>query len=203
MSVSKQICSICVWMRIPACLQLPPSIKAGPRRMANNLTTAWAMPVDAVTLGVSIEAYASAKETESAFLDFIDDTSDDSAAQLLPREIIEKIITYAQQLHFTEHQSEWMEAWYCFCGTCSLSEHLSHKTYELYKKEYMHDEKIEEDIEDDEDFDNWLKSCRIGIYTREHLSNISFLEQKFSEGPDPWDSDVKFKKARKVGHSHT
>ena len=179
--------------------------------MANNLTIAWGMPVDAVTLGVTIEAYASAKETESAFLDFIEHTSDDSAAQQLPTEIIEKIITYAQQVHFTDHQSSWMEAWYCFCGTCSLSEHFSHKEYKLHKKNYMCQEDIEEYIEkesqdeesDDEDFDNWLKSCRIGIDDGEHLSNISFLEQKFSEGPDPWNGDVNFKKARKVGHSHT
>ena len=56
---------------------------------------------------------------------------------------------------------------------------------------------------DDEDFDNWLKSCRIGIYTREHLSNINYLEHKFSEGPDPWEVDVESKKARKVGQSQT
>ena len=184
--------------------------------MANNITIAWAIPVDAVNLGVTIQAYASVKETESAFLDFIEDTSEGSAAPRLPAEIIEKIITYAHQMHFTEHQSMWMEAWYCFCGTCSLSEHFNHKEYELHRKAYMRDEDIKEYIEDgsqdgegggpdfdDEDFDNWLKSCRVGIDEGEHLSNLGFLEDKFSEGPNPRNGDVEFKKARNVCHSHT
>ena len=85
----------------------------------------------------------------------------------------------------------------------------------MHRKAYMRDEDIMVYIEDgsqdgqgsgpdfdDEDFDNWLKSCRIGIDDREHLSNIGFLEGKFSEGPNPRNSDVEFKEARKVGHSH-
>ena len=63
--------------------------------MANNVTIAWAMPVDAVTLGVTIEAYASAKSTESAFHEFIDIALDNSEARLLPPKLIGKIITYA------------------------------------------------------------------------------------------------------------
>ena len=194
--------------------------------MANNLTIAWAMPVDSIALGASIEAYASAKSTQSAFLDFIEMTSDNSAARRLPNELLEKITTHALRLHFEEHTYKWGSLVECFCGSCPPSEHLREEEYKRLKEDFKIDQAIEDAkysagegsdenteserqyIEDDL-FNFWLREHRVGphrditLEDGEHLRNITRLQLKIGEGFPLRGDDLDFKRARKVGRPQT
>ena len=59
--------------------------------MSNNLTVAWAIPVEPVALGASIEAYATSKGTEAAFKEYIQACQSGSAVRQIPSELIEMV----------------------------------------------------------------------------------------------------------------
>ena len=100
--------------------------------MANNVTVAWAIPVEPATLGASIEAYATAQQTMFAFEEYTNSTSKQCAVRGLARELLDTISTYVRQLAFVEQSAEWTQALACFRGRCSTANH-----YESWKREYL------------------------------------------------------------------
>ena len=170
--------------------------------MANNITVAWAIPVDEVALAASIEAYASSKITESAFLEFAETMPENSPVRRLPGELIEKITTHVQQRTFIDQEAKWKEALWCFCGNCSLSKHLDDEDHRSYKANYMEYERIEAADFDEDRFNEWLKACYAGMDSNEHLGRIEYLERKISDGAWTLNDDGEFKWARKVRRSH-
>ena len=181
--------------------------------MAENLTVAWAILVDAITLGASIEAHASTERTASNFLNFIGSKPTESAAGKLPNELVAKIITHAQQMHHFEHERKWNNAWWCFHGRCSVSEHLSEEEHKYRMESFLHAENIRKDesgrywMDEDEiiyeeaiyeAFDDTLRQKGVHLKSDVHWDNVGFMLLKMDNELDTDSDDVAYRKAREV-----
>ena len=167
--------------------------------MVNNLTVAWATPVDADELGACIEAHAVVKATMSAFRKFIKNTRQVIAAKQLAPELLDIISSHVRQSAYEESIKEWHTIWLCFHGCCDPSDHLSEKDYQSLHALCLSelDELTAEEREDY--FETWLWERRsITRSDDEHDDNIDNLERKIRESPDRRRDDKKFANLRKV-----
>ena len=192
---------------------LPPSALY-PGEMAKNLTVAWSVLVDAATLGASIEAHASTKNTESNFLKFTSTNLENSAMRQLPNEVVAEIMAHVRQMYFIDHQRQWQNAWWCFRGRCSISErHLSEEEHESRIESFLLAEKIREDEDgqywmDDgksiyeeavyEAFDYTLREDGVDLDSDDHQDNIGFMQRKVDKEVDPDSDDETYRKAEEV-----
>lgn len=175
--------------------------------MVNNLTVAWAIPVDPIALGASIETYASVKTTMLAFDKFKEKTPTGSAVKRLPGEMLDIIKEHVRQLAFEEHREVWSKGFACFEGSCGPDGHLSRKEYDSLHASFMSErnhtiaEGSEESDYSEESFEDWLLKHqeKASLYSDKHRDNIDTLERKIRENSDATKDDTKFADARKVG----
>ena len=173
--------------------------------MVNNLTVAWATPVDAVELGASIETHALVKATMSAFHEFIKDEPETSAVKKLAPKLLDIISTHLRQSAYEEHEEEWGKSWLCFYGVCTPSNHQREKDYDFIKALYLskHGESTAEECGgpefNEEHFERWLweRQSRTRADNKHH-DNIKTLERKIIVGPGRRNYDTKFADVRKV-----
>lgn len=93
--------------------------------MANNLTVAWARPVDTVKLGARLEAYVDARAVITTLRMCAKYAPLDFFLAKLPPELISIIGALAQDAVYEDHRQSWELAWKCCQGTCCSKHHRS------------------------------------------------------------------------------
>ena len=93
--------------------------------MVNNVTVAWATPVDAFTLGAQIEAHVESKAPVHTFRLCVKYAQ--ASGKLLgrlPPELVENVVAYIRQPCLDNYLAEWQSAERCCLAECRASDHF-------------------------------------------------------------------------------
>ena len=163
--------------------------------MINNITVAWATPVDAYDLGARLEAFVECKGVISTFRICVKHARFDTPLSQLPPELIEIVAEYVRLPIFEQRRSEWQDCRWCCQNGCHPSSHLSNERISEIKIEWF-----DEDCElfDDRvlDFEDELQEEGIG-YEEHHQRIENFLE-KIDERSPPPNSTSPFQRCKEV-----
>ena len=103
--------------------------------LIEDITIAWATPVDPVALGARLEAFAETKAATSTFR-LCAKYASDSSIERLPPEIIENISSAALDLAFSERIHGWIKAHACLVNTCNDDHDFSNDEIDWLKEQF-------------------------------------------------------------------
>ena len=146
--------------------------------MVNNLTVAWATPVNVYDLGARLEAYVEGKATISTFRSCIGNAHTDAPLTKLPPELVEIVADYVRRPILERRQKTWEASRCCCQRMCFPTDHLTDAQISNYKVDLFG-----EDCElfDDRilDFEDELRANGIG--EAEHDLKIDDFLEKIDE----------------------
>ena len=168
--------------------------------MVNNITVAWAIPVNITILGARLEAYVKSKSTVTAFRACIQHGQiEGTALGRLPPELIEIVAANIQQPIFEEHLMQWEKATECCLSECCASSHYTRE--EIMDIECSCDcREYDSELEDDH-VEEWLMED--GEWYEKHSDIVRDHLIKIDCGCNPGgDGETEFMKCRKVLNSN-
>ena len=165
--------------------------------MTNSITIAWAMPVDAATLGARMEAHAKSKATIHTFRLCVQHAPPGAPLGRLPPELVEIVAARIQQSLFKKRMKKWKKSVNCAAGDCYPSDHFSQKEILSMKSDLAFCCQTDDEGDDGycECFEMHLLNNDIG--DNEHMQTVKTFLPKVEDNSFIEKSD-KFAKCRKV-----
>lgn len=165
--------------------------------MTNSITIAWAIPVDAATLGARMEAHAQSKATIHTFRLCVQHAPPGAPLGRLPPELVEIVAARIQQSLFKKRMKKWKKSVNCAAGDCYPSDHFSQKEILSMKSDLAFCCQKDDEGDDGycECFEMHLLNNDIG--DDEHMQVVKTFLPKVEDNSFIEKSD-KFAKCRKV-----
>ncbi|KAL2047954.1 hypothetical protein ABVK25_011183 [Lepraria finkii] len=165
--------------------------------MTNSITIAWAMPVDAATLGARMEAHAKSKATIHTFRLCVQHAPPGAPLGRLPPELVEIVAARIQQSLFKKRMKKWKKSVNCAAGDCYPSDHFSQKEILSMKSDLAFCCQTDDEGDDSycERFEMHLLNKDIG--DDEHMQAVKTFLPKVEDNSFIEKTD-KFAKCRKI-----
>ena len=157
--------------------------------MVNDITVAWAMPVDAAYLGASMESHVGSKATVTIFRLCVQHARIGSPLGKLPPELLEMIATRIQDALFRKRLRKWQNSIDCCADDCNPSAHFSRQQLQRMKLDPVFKDS------DDDDFGDMPRQT--GFSDKEHIDAIETFLHKIEDNSYVGSKQT-FNKCRKV-----
>lgn len=146
--------------------------------MVNDVTVAWATPVNAFALGAQIETHVESKASIHTFKLCVEyaQVSGESLGRL-PPEMVEIVVAHIRQPFLDRFSAEWKKAERCCLAECKVSDHIDSEVLADMRAEYLSGylsvDGCEDDSECEEAFEESVaESCVHDEEHRDHLQRF-------------------------------
>ena len=144
-----------------------PNMRTSACNETNIITLAWAVPVDAPSLGARLEAYAETRAASHIFTLCVKHAVGSRMGQL-PPEIVQNVCSALWDSAFDAKIEDWRKAHACLSNACKTFDHFSEDALEGLKEDFLAVVKGEglDVLTVDERFREWLED--MGMCTDRH-----------------------------------
>ncbi|KAL6720374.1 hypothetical protein ACLMJK_002295 [Lecanora helva] len=167
--------------------------------MVNNITVAWATPVDAYDLRGQLESYVQSKGAISTFEFCIKHARSNTSIAKVPREVVEMVAQHLRQLHFVQLSKTWDDLRSCCALTCRPSLHFDEDELAELKEDMIDHYDSCDNCDHDstpEEFEDYLEEVADSF--QEHEYRIETYLRDIGEGEHLCKSVTPFGRLRKI-----